>query len=72
MTTSIASAPRSTLSRTTLFRIAERLGLSSKARPGKPVPNGSDARALAHLSDHLLRDIGLVRDSGVRPTYRHL
>jgi len=35
---------------------------------------GEDARGLSELSDHLLRDIGLVRERGVSrsPAFSHL
>ncbi len=66
MTTTLAAVPRSSLSRTALRRFAGRLGLTAKTRPLAPVPHGIDARVLAQLSDHLLRDIGFVREPAAR------
>ena len=59
MTTAFADAPHSSLLRRALYRFAGR------TRPRAPVPQGEDARRLSELSDHLLRDIGLVRERGV-------
>jgi hypothetical protein len=74
MTAMLAAAPRSSLPRTTLLRIAERLGLAAETRLLAPVPHGVDRPALAELSDHLLRDIGFVREPGVSlsPTLPYL
>jgi uncharacterized protein YjiS (DUF1127 family) len=57
---------RSALPRTALHRFASRLGLAARARRRQPVSRGVDARGFAQLSDHLLRDIGLVREPGIR------
>jgi hypothetical protein len=74
MTAMLAAAPRSSLPRTTLLRIAERLGLAADTRRLAPVPHGVDGPALAQLSDHLLHDIGFVREPVVRlsPTFPYL
>jgi hypothetical protein len=66
MTTTPATVLHGSLLRTALRRLADLLGDAAKARTRAPVPDGGDMRALADLSDHLLRDIGLVRDLGPR------
>jgi len=73
MTTGFADAPRSSLLRRALYRFADRLGVAERTRPRAPDPHGVDMRGLSQLSDHLLRDIGFVREQGVSlsPTFPH-
>jgi hypothetical protein len=74
MTTTPDAVLQGSLLRTALRRLADLLGDAAKARTRAPVPDGGDMRALADLSDHLLRDIGLVRELGPRsdPAFRHI
>ena len=74
MTSTLADVPRSSLLRAVLHRFADRLGLAARVQPIAHAPHGVDARGLAQLSDHLLRDIGLVREQGVSlsPTFPYL
>jgi Domain of unknown function (DUF1127) len=66
MTTTPAAVLHGSLLRTALRRFADRLGNAAKARTRAPVADSVDKRALADLSDHVLRDIGFVRDLGPR------
>jgi hypothetical protein len=66
MTSTLADVPRSSLLRAALHRFADRLGLAARVQRLAPAPHGVDARGLAQLSDHLLRDIGFVRDPAAR------
>jgi hypothetical protein len=62
MTSTPADFPRSSPLRAALHRFAGRLRRAARAEPRAPVPHGGDARGLAQISDHLLRDIGFVRE----------
>lgn len=66
MTATLADASRSPLSRRALHRCAAWLGLATRTGALAPVPQGIDTRALAQLPDHLLRDVGFVRELGPR------
>jgi hypothetical protein len=49
-----------------LHRCSAQLGLAMRTGALAPVTHGIDAQALAQISDHVLRDVGFVRELGRR------